>query len=84
MPLGSLSLRRCRVVLPAGVGLVTAAWLSCSAPDGSGLYQPLGSAGAAGSGGGAAAGSGGSGSGAPAGGASAAGNAGEGQGGNLP
>lgn len=83
MPLGSLSPRRGRVTFPVWIALATAAGLSCSAPDGSGLYEPF-AAGAAGSGGaGAGSGSGGSSAGVAAGG-SAAGLGGEGQGGNLP
>ena len=88
MPLRSINLRRGRVRSPGALALVTGAWLSCAAPDGSGLFQPLGMAGAGASGGSGGASSGGSGSGAPAGGASAAeageGQAGEGQAGNLP
>jgi hypothetical protein len=87
MPLGSFSRRRGRVAFPLWIALATSAWLSCSAPDGSGLYEPYGSSGAGSGGAGAgAAGSGGSGS--SSGGAAAGGNSagvgGEGPGGNLP
>lgn len=93
MPLGSPSRTRggrtppcaraewpARAALPVWITLATSAWLSCSAPDGSGLFEPY-SPGAAGAGG--AGSGGGGGSGASAGGSSA-GLGGEGQGGALP
>lgn len=82
MPLGSLSRRRGRVAFQVWVAFATAAGLSCSAPDGSGLYEPY-TAGSAGSGG-AGAGSGGGNGAAGVGGGGAPGPGGEGQGGNLP
>jgi Lectin C-type domain len=82
MPLGSLSRRRGRVAFPTWITFATAAGLSCSAPDGRGLFEPF-SAGGAESGGGAGSSSAGSSAGVGAGG-SAAGFGGEGQGGNLP
>src|SRR5688500_12781768 len=84
MPLGSLPRRR-RVAFPVWISFATAAGLSCSAPDGSGLYEPF-LAGGAGSGGdvaGAGSGGGGSSAGVAAE-SSAAGLDGECQGVNLP
>jgi hypothetical protein len=87
MPLGSLSRRRGRVAVPVWIAVATTAWLSCSAPDGSGLFGPSDPAGGAGSGGmGAGSGSGGA-AGFAAGGSAAGrggGRGGEGQGGDLP
>jgi hypothetical protein len=82
MPLGPLSRRRGRVVFPIWIVFATAVGLSCSAPDGSGLYEPL-TAGRAGSGAVAGSGSGGSSAGAGAGGSPTDVGGGEGQGGNL-
>jgi hypothetical protein len=83
MPFGPFRRRR-RVAFPVWITFATAAGLSCSAPDGSGLYEPfLGGGGGSGGGAGAGSGSGGSSAGVAAGGSTAGRNS-EGQGGNLP
>lgn len=86
MPFGFFRHRHGGVAPLRRVACAATVWLACSAPDGSDLFQPFGSAGSAGSAGqgGTLAGTGGSGG--AGGGAlgAAAGRGGEGIGGNLP
>lgn len=51
MPLRCFNSWRGRFALHTSFGVVLGAWMSCSAPDGSGLYEPLGAASRGGSGG---------------------------------